>query len=170
MCTRQKHKQKIDIGPNRCILYLMKAVIQRVKTARVLVDNKEISSISTGLLTLLGIEKNDSESNLNKLIDKIVNLRVFEDENGKMNSSLKDTNGAHLIVSQFTLLADCSKGNRPSFTNAEAPEAAKALYLRAIEVSKEKGIPTWGGQFQSHMQLEIINDGPVTLTLEVKNA
>ncbi|MBS1960420.1 MAG: D-tyrosyl-tRNA(Tyr) deacylase [Bdellovibrionales bacterium] len=144
----------------------MKAVIQRVKHASVVVEGKTISSIEGGLLTLLGVAKGDDETKLAKMIDKICNLRIFEDDQGKMNHSLKDTGGSHLIVSQFTLLGDCSKGTRPGFSDAEAPERAKDLYEKGLALSQAAGIPTFGGQFRAHMEVSLLNDGPVTLLLE----
>lgn len=145
----------------------MKAVIQRVKEAGVIVDGAEVSRIGRGLLTLLGVARGDDEAKLGKLIAKICELRIFEDEQGKMNRSLKDVAGAHLIVSQFTLLADCSAGRRPSFTGAETPERAKQLYERALELSRTQGVETAGGVFQADMKVSLVNDGPVTLVLDL---
>lgn len=145
----------------------MKAVVQRVLNASVTVDGKLISSIDKGFLTLLGVAKGDTEEQLQKLINKIIALRVFPDESGKMNLSLKDVGGQHLIVSQFTLLGDASKGNRPSFINAEAPDVANALYEKALELSQAQGVPTHGGVFGGDMKVSLVNDGPVTLLLEV---
>ena len=145
----------------------MKAVVQRVKRASVKVGSKNVSAIENGLLTLLGIAKGDDEAKVVKIVDKICHLRIFEDENGKLNKSLKDVGGAHLIVSQFTLLGDSSRGNRPGFTDAEAPEKAKSLYERALELSQRQGVPTSGGEFRAHMEVELVNDGPVTLIIEV---
>lgn len=145
----------------------MKAVIQRVKEAEVKVDGKSVSQIETGILTLLGIEKGDDIQKLKKMIQKICELRIFEDENGKMNLSLRDVQGSHLIVSQFTLLGDCSSGKRPSFTQAERPELAKPLYEQALAMSQELGVKTAGGVFQTHMKIQLINDGPVTFVLDL---
>ncbi len=145
----------------------MKAVIQRVKSAKVVVDGTTVSQINQGVLTLLGVAKGDTEAQLEKLITKILDLRIFEDEQGKMNLSLKDIKGQHLIVSQFTLLGDCSQGRRPSFINAENPQRAKELYEKAIDVSNANHIDTYGGVFQADMKIELINDGPVTFTLEI---
>ncbi|MCB0391032.1 MAG: D-tyrosyl-tRNA(Tyr) deacylase [Bdellovibrionales bacterium] len=142
----------------------MKAVLQRVLSAKVEVEGKVISSIDQGLLTLLGIERGDKQEDLEKLIQKIINLRIFEDEQGKMNLSLLDIKGQHLIVSQFTLLGDCSKGRRPHFMNAEQPERAKELYMWAIQES-QKYVLTQGGQFAADMKVELVNDGPVTIML-----
>jgi D-tyrosyl-tRNA(Tyr) deacylase len=150
----------------------MRAVIQRVKRASVAVQDTEmvrlelISRIDLGLVTLLGIAAGDCEAQLSRLIHKIAALRIFADENGKMNRSLMDVQGEHLIVSQFTLLADTTKGNRPSFTRAAAPDQARILYERAFEISRNLGLKTEGGRFQSNMLVSIENDGPVTIVLE----
>jgi D-tyrosyl-tRNA(Tyr) deacylase len=144
----------------------MRAVIQRVSRAEVRVNNEVVSEIQAGIFTLLGIAKNDTEDQLNKLIRKIVELRIFEDENGKMNRSLVDTGGSHLIVSQFTLAGDTSAGRRPSFVNAERPELAKPIYEKSLLISKELGVPTSGGIFQADMKIELVNDGPVTFVLD----
>lgn len=145
----------------------MRALIQRVKSASVTVEGSELSRIDQGLLTFLGIGKGDDEAKLQKLIEKISKLRIFEDEQGKMNLSLLDIKGAHLIVSQFTLYADTLKGNRPSFIDAAPPDVAEKLYLRAIDISKSLGLSTHGGKFQADMKVSLINDGPVTLWIEV---
>ncbi len=144
----------------------MRAVIQRVKSAKVVVDSKEVSRIDRGILTLLGIAKGDTEEQLQKMITKISELRIFEDDAGKMNLSLADIKGSHLIVSQFTLLGDCSKGRRPSFIDAESPDRAKELYEQALQMSHAGGFPTAGGVFQADMKVELVNDGPVTFVLE----
>jgi D-tyrosyl-tRNA(Tyr) deacylase len=143
----------------------MKAVIQRVKQAEVRVEGQVISKIGPGILTLLGFGKGDQESQLRKLIQKICELRIFEDDDGKMNRSLKDVGGSHLIVSQFTLLGDCTNGKRPSFKDAEHPDLAKVLYEKSLIISRELGIETSGGVFQADMKVELINDGPVTFVL-----
>ncbi|MGE9746080.1 D-aminoacyl-tRNA deacylase [Bdellovibrio bacteriovorus] len=145
----------------------MKAVVQRVQNASVVVDGKLVSSIDKGYLTLLGVAKGDSEEQLQKLMTKILALRIFPDETGKMNLSLKDVGGEHLIVSQFTLLGDASKGNRPSFIGAELPDRAKELYEKALVLSKSQGVKTQGGIFGADMKVSLLNDGPVTLLLEV---
>ena len=142
----------------------MKVVIQRVSQASVRVEGKEISSIGHGLLTLLGVEKGDAEEEIEKIIHKIVNLRIFEDEQGKMNLSLLDINGEHLIVSQFTLLGNCSKGRRPHFMNAEEPQRANEFYKKSLEISK-KFVVTQGGEFAADMKVHLVNDGPVTILL-----
>ncbi|AHZ84165.1 D-aminoacyl-tRNA deacylase [Bdellovibrio bacteriovorus] len=145
----------------------MKAVVQRVQNASVVVDGKLVSSIDKGYLTLLGVAKGDSEEQLQKLMTKILALRIFPDETGKMNLSLKDVGGEHLIVSQFTLLGDASKGNRPSFIGAELPDRAKELYEKALVLSESQGVKTQGGIFGADMKVSLLNDGPVTLLLEV---
>lgn len=145
----------------------MKAVVQRVQKASVTVDGQLISAIGPGFLTLLGVAKGDTEDQLQKLIQKITALRIFPDAEGKMNLSLKDVNGEHLIVSQFTLLGDVSKGNRPSFIGAESPERAKVLYEKSLELSRAQGIQTYGGVFGADMKVELLNDGPVTLIVEI---
>lgn len=143
----------------------MKAVVQRVVEASVRVGDREVSRIGKGLLTLVGIEVGDSEETVQKQIEKICELRIFEDSGGKMNRSLKDVGGEHLIVSQFTLAADCSAGRRPSFVGAERPERARVLYQQALKWSQEAGVPTYGGEFQADMKVSLVNDGPVTLIL-----
>jgi D-tyrosyl-tRNA(Tyr) deacylase len=146
----------------------MKAVIQRVQQGEVKVGGAVVSSIGQGILTLLGVETGDSDVTLRKMIQKICELRIFEDDAGKMNRSLLDIRGEHLIVSQFTLAGDCSSGRRPSFTGAEKPERAKELYERALAVSQELGVRTAGGIFQADMKVSLLNDGPVTFILEIK--
>ncbi len=145
----------------------MKAVVQRVLKASVTVDGQEVSSIQHGLLTLLGVAKGDTEEQLQKLIQKIIALRIFPDEAGKMNLSLQDIGGSHLIVSQFTLLGDAAKGNRPSFIGAEAPDLAETLYIKSLELSRLQGVETKGGVFGADMKVDLLNDGPVTLIIEV---
>ncbi len=144
----------------------MRAVIQRVSQAQVVVDGQEISRIGKGIVTLLGVMAGDDEAKVKKLMQKIVELRIFEDDAGKMNRSLLDIGGEHLIVSQFTIVGDCSSGRRPSFTDAEKPERAKELYELALRVSRELGVPPKGGIFQADMQVSLTNDGPVTFILE----
>lgn len=147
----------------------MKAVVQRVREASVTVDGRVVASIGRGLLTLLGVMQGDSEAQLAKLIAKICDLRIFEDGAGKMNLSLKDVGGAHLIVSQFTLAGDCSGGKRPSFIQAARPEVARPLFEKSLELSRAAGVPTEGGVFQADMKVALVNDGPVTLILEVRD-
>lgn len=144
----------------------MKAVVQRVQKAAVVVDGKIVSQIGPGLLTLLGVAQGDSEEQLQKIIHKISQLRIFADSEGKMNLSVKDVAGEHLIVSQFTLLGDTSRGHRPSFIGAEKPERAEQLYRQALILSQAAGIPTYGGVFGADMKVELLNDGPVTLIIE----
>ena len=146
----------------------MKVVIQRVDSSSVTVSNEEISSINNGLLLLWGIEVNDTIEDVNVLTEKILNLRIFSDEEGKMNKSIVDVGGSILLVSQFTLLADVSKGNRPSFIKSENPDNAKMLLKSAIKNFSEK-VEIKEGEFGAFMKVELINDGPVTILLEAKN-
>lgn len=144
----------------------MKLVIQRVTHVSVTVENEVVGKIGKGFLVLLGIGPEDTESEADFLVQKLIKLRIFEDENGKMNLSLKDVNGELLIVSQFTLYADCSGGNRPSFVNAAKPEKANELYEYFIKKCKEENIKVEHGIFGADMQVELLNDGPVTILLE----
>ena len=144
----------------------MKALIQRVKRASVTIEVKLFSSIDSGLLVFLGVQKGDSKENADKLSQKLVNLRIFEDENEKMNLSLKDVGGQMLVVSQFTLCGDCKKGTRPSFDNAELPDKANELYKYFVSQIKNQGIKTQTGNFGAMMDVELINDGPVTFMVE----
>ncbi len=144
----------------------MKAVIQRVSAARVEVDGSIVGSINKGLLVLLGVEKGDTENDVAYIVKKIPNLRIFEDSESKMNLSLKDISGEVLVVSQFTLSADCRKGNRPSFVGAEEPDKARGMYMQVIERLLQEGITTHSGQFAGHMQVHLINNGPVTILLD----
>ena len=129
-------------------------------------EGKLYSSISSGLLVFLGVEKDDEKVNAEKLAQKVINLRVFEDENDKMNLSLKDVKGEMLVVSQFTLCGDCKKGTRPSFDKAASPQKAVDLYEYFIKCLKEDNIPVQTGKFRAMMDVELINDGPVTLWVE----
>ena len=147
----------------------MKVLIQRVKKASVTIDNNMYSSINKGILALVGIEKGDTPEEVQKLAKKIVNLRIFPDENDKMNRSIIDIRGEMLIVSQFTLCGDCKKGTRPSFDKSASPEDANKLYEDFIKEVQTYGIQTGTGQFGAMMDVELINDGPVTFMLEVKN-
>jgi D-tyrosyl-tRNA(Tyr) deacylase len=147
----------------------MRAVVQRVEGAKVTVNDRTISSIGNGILVFLGVEKNDSQANADYLLDKIINLRIFEDAAQKMNLSLLDINGEMLVVSQFTLLADCRKGRRPSFIKAETPDAAKALYEYFVGRGANKVKHLCGGEFQAMMKVELVNDGPVTILIDSKN-
>jgi len=146
----------------------MKAVIQRVKQCSVTVDDIIISSTGPGILVLLGVAKNDAPKDARYLAEKITRLRIFPDKNGKMNRSLKDTDGEMLVVSQFTLLGDCRKGRRPSFVHAAEPETANALYEAFVSQVHGQGIKVQTGQFRAMMDVSLINDGPVTLVLESK--
>ncbi|MGN0369048.1 MAG: D-aminoacyl-tRNA deacylase [Butyrivibrio sp.] len=143
----------------------MKIVLQRVTKATVTVDDKIIGSIDKGLLIFLGVEVNDTEDMLSKYVDKIIKLRIFEDENHKTNLSLKDVNGSLLVVSQFTLCADCSHGNRPGFTNAKAPAEAREMYEKFISLCKEQTETVEHGEFGADMKVSLVNDGPFTILL-----
>jgi len=144
----------------------MRAVIQRVQSAQVLVDGRVAGRIGKGLLVFLGIARGDGEKELSHLASKIPDLRIFEDESGKFNLSLREINGEMLVVSQFTLYADCRKGRRPSFTEAEEPAPAKDLYEQFIVRLREDGISVQTGEFQARMEVCLVNDGPVTLLLD----
>ncbi len=144
----------------------MRAVVQRVSQCAVDVDGKKVGSIGPGLLVLLGVAKGDEPSAVDYLAEKIANLRIFEDDHGKMNRSLMDIQGDMLVVSQFTLLGDCRKGRRPSFIQAAPPEIAERLYQQFVEVVRSKGLHVETGEFQAMMAVSLINDGPVTLVLD----
>lgn len=144
----------------------MKALIQRVKQASVTIDEKIYSQIGEGLLVLLGVEKGDETINAEKLAEKIVNLRIFEDETGKMNRSVKDINGEILVVSQFTLCGDCKKGTRPSFDKSAPPEIAEKLYEYFVDQIKVQNISCKTGKFRAMMDVQLINNGPVTFMIE----
>lgn len=144
----------------------MKVLIQRVKQASVTIDNRLYSSINKGILALVGIEKSDTFENVQKMAKKLVNLRIFTDENDKMNLSLLDINGEMLIVSQFTLCGNCKKGTRPSFDNSASPEIANKLYEDFIKEIASYGVKYGTGQFGAMMDVALINDGPVTFMLE----
>ena len=144
----------------------MKLVIQRVKRASVEVNKEIVGKIEQGFLVLLGVGPEDTKENADFLVQKLIKLRVFEDENKKMNLSLKDINGELLIVSQFTLYADCTGGNRPSFTNAAKPDKANELYEYFIKECKKENVKVEHGIFGADMMVELLNDGPVTIILE----
>ena len=146
----------------------MRAIVQRVSEARVKIDGETVGEIGRGLLMLLGVAKSDAVEQACWLADKIVSLRIFNDADGKMNLDLAEVRGAVLVVSQFTLYGDCSKGRRPSFIDAAPPETAVPLYEAFINAIKAHGIPTATGRFGAMMQVELINDGPVTLILDSK--
>ena len=143
----------------------MKLVIQRVNQASVTIENKLYSSIEKGLLVLFGVEKDDSEEMLEHFAQKLLKLRIFEDEQGKMNKSVLDIRGEMLVVSQFTLCADCKKGTRPSFDNAKEPKIAKEYYEKFVEILKKSGINIKTGVFGAHMEVALLNNGPVTIIL-----
>jgi D-aminoacyl-tRNA deacylase len=144
----------------------MKAVIQRVSSASVVVEGKTVGEIGQGILVLLGVEKGDSETQADWLAEKIVSLRIFSDEAGKMNLSLQDVEGSLLAVSQFTLAGNCAKGRRPSFDTAAPPDEGKRLYDYFVEAVRQRGVATATGIFQADMQVTLVNDGPVTFILE----
>jgi D-tyrosyl-tRNA(Tyr) deacylase len=149
-----------------CVVVSMRAVVQRVRRARVVVADDVVGAIEQGLLVLLGVAPSDANEQANWLADKIVGLRIFNDDQGKMNLALADVGGAMLIVSQFTLYGDARKGRRPSFIGAAGPEIAIPLYQAFIDAVKSHGIPVATGRFGADMQVELVNDGPVTLILD----
>jgi len=144
----------------------MKVLIQRVSKASVIVEEQTISSIGKGLLILLGVGHGDGEEQVKFLAEKVTNLRIFEDEQGKTNLSILDVKGEAIVVSQFTLYANTQKGRRPSFIDAALPEVAEPLVDRFVELIREHGVPVQTGKFGAHMEVEIHNDGPVTIWLE----
>jgi D-tyrosyl-tRNA(Tyr) deacylase len=144
----------------------MRSVVQRVARASVRVDRQVVGEIGHGLLVLLGVAAGDSETDARWTADKLAQLRIFEDEAGKMNRSVQDGGGGVLLVSQFTLLGDSRKGNRPSFVGAAPPEEANALYESVAALLRARGLPVAQGVFRAHMEVESVNDGPVTLLLD----
>ena len=144
----------------------MTAVIQRVINANVKINNSEERSISNGLVILLGIHKDDTEQDISYLVDKIIGLRIFNDDNDKMNYSLLDIDGSVLIISQFTLCADLRRGRRPSFINASDPKKGKVLYNNFVQMFKRKGLNVKTGEFGAHMNVNLINNGPVTFVID----
>jgi D-tyrosyl-tRNA(Tyr) deacylase len=144
----------------------MRVVVQRVRSGRVNVEGRVIAEIGPGVVILLGVGPQDGEEQARYLVEKIANLRIFEDEQGKINRSLLDVGGAAIVVSQFTLYADTRKGRRPSFTDAAPPEIARPLVERFAELLQAQGVPTQTGDFGAHMLVEIANDGPVTIWME----
>ncbi|GBC95700.1 D-aminoacyl-tRNA deacylase [bacterium HR16] len=144
----------------------MRAVLQRVSHAEVTVEGKQVAAIGRGYVVLLGVTHGDGESDARYIADKIASLRLFEDEAGKINLGITDIGGEVLVVSQFTLYADCRKGRRPSFTDAAPPEVADRLYQRVAEMLREAGLPVQTGVFGAHMQVALVNDGPVTILLD----
>ncbi len=144
----------------------MKFVIQRVTHADVVVDGNELGRIGKGFMVLIGVSKDDNETIADKMVDKMIKLRIFEDENGKTNLSLDDVGGELLLISQFTLYANCKKGNRPSFIDAGAPDEANALYEYIIERCKERVNVVERGEFGADMKVSLLNDGPFTIVLD----
>lgn len=144
----------------------MRIILQRVSHAQVSVEQRVIAKIGPGLMLLVGIGPDDGEDQARYLAEKVANLRIFEDQAGKINQSLLDISGEAIVVSQFTLYADTRKGRRPSFTGAASPQIAQPLVERFADLLREKGVPTQSGEFGAHMLLEIANDGPVTIYLE----
>jgi len=146
----------------------MRAVIQRVKKAKVEVEGERVAETGAGLLVLLGVAKDDTTEDAEKLALKIMNLRIFEDEAGKMNRSCLDTKGEMLVVSQFTLLANTARGRRPSFTEAASPDVAVPLYEHFVQICLAAGIKVTTGEFQARMDVSLVNSGPVTIILDSK--
>ena len=146
----------------------MRCVVQRVSSADVTVEGKEISRIGMGILAFLGVEEGDTERDLIYIVDKLTHLRIFEDEEGKMNRSIQEVDGSILMVSQFTLLGDARKGRRPSFIGAADPAWAKELYEKSIVMLNDRDIHTLGGIFMAMMEVSLTNDGPVTILLDSK--
>ena len=156
---------KRNCWKRKCLVFIMKIILQRVKQAKVIINSEKYSSIKEGLLLLVGFENND-QPNFDKIIKKILNMRVFNDKYGKMNHSILDINGELLVISQFTLLANIKKGNRPSYINACEPVQAKKLYDKFINLLKDYEINVEKGRFGAHMNLDFINDGPVTIIMD----
>ena len=146
----------------------MKAVVQRVRQASVRANGRITGQIGRGFLVLLGVADEDTQEDLDYLVRKICGMRIFEDEDEKMNLSLRDADGALLVVSQFTLFADTKKGNRPSFTKAGRPDYSREMYLRFIEMCRKEGYPVGEGEFGAHMDIQMQCDGPVTILLDSK--
>lgn len=144
----------------------MRSVVQRVKRASVTVNGQTVGQITDGLLVLLAVGQGDSVNDLTWMVDKLVGLRIFEDEEGKMNRSILDMGGELLVVSQFTLYGDCRKGKRPSFSSAAPPDQAKEMFEKSVEAIRSYGLKVETGIFQAEMDVELINDGPVTILLD----
>jgi D-tyrosyl-tRNA(Tyr) deacylase len=151
---------------NKELLRHMKFIIQRATHANVVVNGNEIGKIGRGFMVLIGVSKDDNETIADKMVDKMIKLRIFEDENGKTNLSLDDVGGELLLISQFTLYANCKKGNRPSFIDAGAPDEANALYEYIIERCKERVNVVERGEFGADMKVSLLNDGPFTIVLD----
>ncbi|MCQ5184928.1 D-aminoacyl-tRNA deacylase [Phascolarctobacterium faecium] len=146
----------------------MRAVVQRVDSAAVEVEGAMVGSVGKGILVLLGVEKEDTDRDLEYLLDKVAGLRIFEDEQEKMNLSIADVGGGLLVVSQFTLYGDCRKGKRPSFDKAAGAEMANAYYEKFVDGARAKGLSVGTGKFQAHMLVSLVNNGPVTILLDSK--
>ncbi len=144
----------------------MRAVVQRVSRARVVVRGREVGAVGRGLVALIGVGQGDGEPQVRWIANKLAGLRVFEDDGGKMNRSVADVDGGILVVSQFTLLGDCRKGRRPSFVAAAPPDVARPLVERVADLLADAGVPVATGEFGAHMQLDLTNDGPVTLVID----
>lgn len=147
----------------------MKVVVQRVSRAQVTIENEIVGKIGLGFVVLLGVEKGDSEKDAEIIAKKLAALRIFSDEQGKMNLSIDKVNGQMLVVSQFTLLGDCKKGNRPSFINAASPEEGNRLYQCVVRQIRQQGIDVQTGRFQTEMHVELVNTGPVTLIIDSRH-
>ena len=148
----------------------MRAVVQRVTSARVTVDDREVGGIGHGLLVLVGIARDDGRDDVSYLVDKVVGLRVFPDDDGRMNRSVREVGGGILLVSQFTLYGDCRRGRRPSFDGAAAPRDARRVYDELVRRFRDGGVSVETGVFQAHMRVESVNDGPVTILLDTGKA
>jgi D-tyrosyl-tRNA(Tyr) deacylase len=144
----------------------MRAVLQRVTEARVDVDGRTTGSIGIGLVVLLGISRSDNVSNADQLLDKILHLRIFPDDAGKMNRNIQEAGGSLLLISQFTLYGDCRRGRRPSFDRAAPPGQALALYDHFVEAARSGPVPAETGEYRAHMRVSLVNDGPVTIWLD----
>ena len=146
----------------------MRAVVQRVTRSKVEVEDQLIGQIDKGLMVLLGVSQDDTPKDIDYMVDKIVNLRIFEDQDDKMNLSLVDVGGQLLVVSQFNLFGECRKGRRPGFSEAARPDMADDFYQKFVDKAKAMGVDTHTGKFRSHMMVELVNDGPVTLLIDSK--
>jgi D-tyrosyl-tRNA(Tyr) deacylase len=146
----------------------VRAVVQRVSESDVTVDGTVVGAIGRGLLVLLGVAEDDDEEDARTMADKIIGLRIFNDDQGKFNLALDDVGGAVLVISQFTLLGDCRRGRRPSFSTAARPEKAVPLYERVVELLRDRGVTVATGTFGAHMDVRLVNDGPVTILIDTK--